>query len=206
MKYVSIDLETTGPDHKKHQIIEFAAVIEDTENRDVVQNLPYFRALVHHSNFVFDLFALELHRKNGLLAELAQKAPFTPSTNAEKQSELVVDSTNTLAVAFNWWLKKYLFGTPEILGMSRVSITAAGKNFASFDLRFLEHTNFLELVSFKHRFLDPSIFFLKHTDESVPGSDECKKRAGIGQSVSHRALDDARDVILMIRAGSTSLK
>lgn len=32
MKYVSIDIETTGLNPEVHQVIELAAVLEDTEN------------------------------------------------------------------------------------------------------------------------------------------------------------------------------
>ena len=43
MKYISIDVETTGLNPETCQILSFAAVVEDTKNRDVpVEELPFF--------------------------------------------------------------------------------------------------------------------------------------------------------------------
>ena len=49
MKYVSIDIETTGLDPKLDQVLEMAAIVEDTEEKLKYSIAPKFRAL-----FVYD--------------------------------------------------------------------------------------------------------------------------------------------------------
>jgi hypothetical protein len=36
-------------------------------------------------------------------------------------------------------------------------------------------------------------------DESIPSLDQCKQRAGIDGVVTHNALEDAMDVVMLIR-------
>jgi len=42
MKYISIDVETTGIDREKCQILSIGAVIEDTENIKPIKDLTFF--------------------------------------------------------------------------------------------------------------------------------------------------------------------
>ncbi len=64
MKYVSIDIETTGTDEKIHQIIEFAAIIEDSENQLNFDEIPKFRRIVLNpeKKYVFSSYASNLNK------------------------------------------------------------------------------------------------------------------------------------------------
>jgi DNA polymerase III epsilon subunit-like protein len=61
MLYVSIDLETTGLDPNACQVIEFAAVIEDTLNPLPYEELPKFSKLVLHDSVQGELYAVNMN-------------------------------------------------------------------------------------------------------------------------------------------------
>ena len=96
----------------------------------------------------------------------------------------------SLALIMQFWMMGYDW--PMIIG---------GKNFASFDLQFLKHqTNFLNSVRMSHKVLDPGVLCLEPEDESVPSLDTCLKRVGIEKEVAHNTIDDALDVVVVLRA------
>jgi hypothetical protein len=82
-----------------------------------------------------------------------------------------------------------------------VKINVAGKNFGNFDSKFLEklpHHNLL--VKFHHRILDPGmLYFDPNEDEILPSTEICMQRAGVGGEVQHTALEDALNVIKLLR-------
>jgi hypothetical protein len=102
-----------------------------------------------------------------------------------------------LGPRFRHWLIEaggFESGTP-------VTITAAGKDFAAFDLPFLKTLDFWkENVKVCHRCIDPAmLYFDVHGDSGLPGSSECMRRAGMAGEVSHAAVEDARMVISLLR-------
>lgn len=191
VKYISVDLETTGLDPDRHQILEIGAIFDDTEDRTTPEkDLPRLRIVILPSiagNGDITGSPEALIMNAGLIREIAEvradpskKRPGTIYCQPERVSE-------TMAL----WLRELGFGKyPGFDG-----ITAAGKNFAGFDRRFLEKVG----VRFSHRSLDPTPFFLKPGDTGMPGMETCKQRAGLDGSVSHRALDDALDVVSLVR-------
>lgn len=96
-----------------------------------------------------------------------------------------------LATVFEFWLQENGLEPPYVV---------AGKNFASFDLRFLRRLPNWNLKLF-HRFIDPSMFYMHVGDDVPPSTDECLKRAGIQKMVEHDALADAYDVVRLVRKG-----
>jgi oligoribonuclease (3'-5' exoribonuclease) len=186
MRYVSIDIETTGCDPKRHQIIEFAAVIEDTEKDVLIEELPHFHKYVKHKDALWDTDTLLFHHKHNNLVRILN--------GGLEYEENSVDPY-MLGPRFSDFL--LLAGFDE-----SKSITAAGKNFATFDLRFLEELpNWNECISIRDRVLDPAILFMQPTDEAPPNIKTCMKRANLHHEFQHKALDDAWDVISMIRVG-----
>ncbi|MEN6367617.1 MAG: hypothetical protein ABFC88_12455 [Thermoguttaceae bacterium] len=104
-----------------------------------------------------------------------------------------------LGPLFRSWLTAY--------GMDPKSVQAAGKNFASFDARFLEKIpDFSKYIKFRHRIIDPAILFWNPAeDERLPDSKTCSERAGGDGKVAHTAIDDALEVVRMIRMGVKKL-
>jgi len=62
MQYVSIDIETTGLDKNKHQIVEIGAVIDSLGSTTPLKGLPKFRAVLIHNEMQMGAYCANLHR------------------------------------------------------------------------------------------------------------------------------------------------
>jgi len=81
-------------------------------------------------------------------------------------------------------------------------VFVAGKNFASFDARFLAKlTNWDKHVNTHHRILDPAALYWQPEIDGVelPNTNTCMERAGIPGEVAHTAVEDAIVVVRLIR-------
>lgn len=186
MKYVSIDIETLGLDPLSHSIIQFGAVIEDTENVLPIEELPRFECLVSHRDYHGTPYAMSLH--NELFKELAL---------GNLSSKLIIEHSK-VAEEFAKFLKDNSIEKKG--GVYKINV--AGKNFATFDKLFLEQLpDWKKHIQIVQRILDPAVLFwdpLK--DESLPNLEECKRRAGfVATKVAHTAIEDAIDVIELLR-------
>ena len=186
MRYVSIDLETTGTRPDRHQIIEFGAIIENTHQTTELQNLPRFKRIFKHGEYTGQAFAFNLNAR--IFQELVNPTGAAAICQAEE-----------LAPQFKRFLVNNGF-EPEENGC--IYIQVAGKNFGSFDLLFLRQLpNWGDHIRISHKILDPVMYYINYeTDESLPSLEECKRRAGFEDpSVSHDALADAQDVVRLLR-------
>jgi hypothetical protein len=105
-----------------------------------------------------------------------------------------------LATLLQAWLRAY--------GLNPKDVQAAGKNFASFDARFLALLpGFADLIKFRHRVIDPAILFWRPLeDERLPDSKACSERAGDDGNVAHTAVQDALAVVRQVRVGMRRLE
>ncbi len=177
--YVSIDIKTTGLDYNKHQILEIGAVIEDWVTP--INRLPRFHCYIDNGDLIGSPYALSMHSK--ILRRIATKAP--------GYRYLSIDAVELI---FGKWLEENGFDL-------KYQITAAGKNFASFDLNFLKLLpDWGRNFGICHRCIDPgSLYWIPSIDETLPSTKTCMERAGISGMVAHNALDDAAIVIQLIR-------
>ncbi len=199
MKYASLDIETTGLDKDKCQVLQIAVVVDDMVSS--VEELPRFVAFIDHDNLCFEPYALGLHAKTGLIQRyLADK---------EKKS-----FDNVIAMLLHFMDRHY-----PLAGKEKYNL--AGKNLQGFDIPFLRSayrfdprhifidgakgwagSNIDQLLNrVSHRVIDPGTTFTDFIlDTGVPSLDVCKVRAGItNQPVTHDALDDALDVVRVVR-------
>ena len=186
MRYISLDLETTGGRPARHQILELAAVVEDTKNLRPLAELPAFRRVVRHPEYVGTAGALALNAD--LLRELAQKEPNPECCGPDE-----------LLPQLREFLLAQGFRTDK---KDCVAVTMAGKNIASFDLGFLrELPGYGTLVRAEPAMLDPAAFYLNwRKDTRLPTMQTCKARAHFADdTVAHQALADALDVIELLR-------
>ena len=186
-KYVSIDIETTGLDLETCQIIEFGAIIEDINNPLSFDEIPKFKRIIKHPAYTGSAFAINMNAR--IFAELAKDKPDEEFT----YPGLLTDEF----VAF---LKENGFTESHI--DNRIKIVAAGKNFISFDNVFLRKLpKWNSKIAIGHRALDPGMLYLDmQIDEDIPSLGLCKQRANISGIVTHNALEDAWDVIQVLRA------
>ena len=180
MKILSIDIETTGLDFGVCQILSFGAVIENTTENTNINDLPHYYKRLTSNNYNGEIYALNLNKE--LLTEIL-----------ENKDGLNIHIDNFVD-DFKSWLYQY-YTVDE-------KINVAGKNYSGFDKRFLELLDGWDTIKFSHKVIDPAMLYVNlTTDKDLPSLDECLKRAGLtDRVVTHNALQDAKDVIEVIRA------
>lgn len=221
MKYISIDIETTGLDANFNQILSIGAVIEDTLNPLPFEELPKFHAVIKRESVYGSIFALNLNKdliqamkdySEARTEELKQEVEESFGAKFYEEDEVVEALyqfcyRNGLVPVDPNFLNRQIkvidgIGYP-ILGsnMPKTYLNCAGKNFAGFDKKFLEKLpRWKQVFSIRSRVLDPGILFVDWiNDESIPSLDDCKQRAGIDGAVTHNAVEDAMDVVMLLR-------
>ena len=82
MKYVSIDIETTGLNRETCQILQIGAIIEDTTKYKLLEHMPTFNCVVIQEEIVGEPFALNMNKR---LIKLTAK---WLTSNEEERKEL----------------------------------------------------------------------------------------------------------------------
>jgi oligoribonuclease len=190
MRYVSLDLETSGSDPLRHQALEMAAVVEDTRRTasTPLAELPSFRRALRHPEISGTAGALALNAR--LLEELANKTKENAPDICRPDEVLPLLREFLLANGFK----------PD--KKDRVSFTIAGKNVGVFDVPFLRQLpGWGTLVRSEPAVLDPAAFYLNwHKDSRLPSMLICQARSGIAEPhVAHEALADALEVVRLLR-------
>ena len=183
MPYVSIDIETTGLDPATCQTLEMGAVVDDWKTP--IDQLPRFRRVLTYETVTGSPYAMALNAD--LLKQIAN-----PQSDFCKPEEL--------GEQFAAWIRAN--------GLDPMHLQAAGKNFASFDMQFLNRlSGFAQVVKFRHRVLDPAILHWRPLeDDKLPDSKTCYERAGLDNKVAHTAVEDALAVVRLVRLGIRRLK
>jgi DNA polymerase III epsilon subunit-like protein len=181
--YVSIDIETTGLDESYCQVIEIGMVVE-TDWRTPIDKLPSCSFLVDPGRIVGEPFALQMNAQ--ILREIEK---------CRRNGGNYTDTESAVQVMFTF-LKHYVD-----YKQAQLHFVVAGKNYGSFDARFLERLpNWKGWMKPNHRPLDPGcMYFDPRIDVNVPSTAECMARAGLDPDVKHRAEEDARNVVRLIR-------
>jgi len=210
MKYVSIDIETTGINREKCQVLSIGAVIEDTNNPLPIEELPIFHAaIIGREGFFGEPTALIMNAGLISIIDSYQKAK-----NQDEKDDLMQKSgmqflkEDEIVIAlYNWLAKNGMvegvteFTYTRAMPTKKVYLNVAGKNFATFDKVFLEQLpRWKQLIDCRNRILDPAILFVDWVnDEALPGLGKCKERANVEGIVTHDALEDAIDVVNVLR-------
>ena len=221
MKFISIDVETTGVDPEFNQILSIGAVIEDTLNPLPFGELPKFHAVIKRESVYGSIFALNLNKdliqamkdySEARTEELKQEVEESFGAKFYHEDEVVEALyqfcyRNGLVLVDPDFLNRKIKVIDGIAypiltsNMTKTYLNCAGKNFAGFDKKFLEKLpRWKQVFSIRSRVLDPGILFVDWiNDESIPSLDQCKQRAGIEGVVTHNAVEDAMDVVMLLR-------
>jgi len=222
MKYISIDLETTGLEKDRYEILSFVAIIEDTENKLPLSEIPKFHAAILHSELTGSPFAFNMNKK--IIEAIVQ---YQTAKDQDEKNDLVqmtgmlfYHEDEVVEGFYRWlydngmvefdpnFLKQQIVRLengkiyPAITSKTKpVTINVAGKNFASFDKHFIERLpRWKQLIRIRQRIIDPAVIFTDwKNDDALPSLDKCKERAKIQGEVTHDALEDAWDVIELLR-------
>jgi len=189
MKYLSIDLETTGLDPESSNVIEFAAILDDTAHPEVPHlDLKCFHCYLAPPEGGYRGSPVALGMNGAIFKKIGN---ILKSEGAASTYSLgCVLSPDRLGKWFKDWLKEQGFDLKR-------GITGAGKNFGTFDLQFIKRLP--GMPRFHHRVLDPAMFYVNALDGEIPSLETCMARAGLIGKIEHRAIDDAIVVIQLIR-------
>jgi len=210
MLYVSVDIETTGLDKDKHQVLSIGAIIEDTKLKLPYDQIPKFYGLILRREITGSPVAITMNKEIiELIGSYIEGKPEIKESMEEKYGKIFYEEDEIIRQLFHFLLKngfKYPLDLTEtqvkIDGKTKpITINVAGKNFGTFDKGFLQQLPwFQKLIHVRQRIIDPANSFVDWiNDDTLPSLDECKKRAGIEGTVSHNALEDAWDVIQVLR-------
>ena len=203
MIYVSLDIETGGLS-TTCPVLEIAAIVEDTLKPKSFDESLKCRILVIDAadgQYIMEPKAAIMHAKSGLLDELHEaRKRFANRAMHMEDGTIICEECDMLS-----HLAAFLDQARNLQGDPTQKITLAGKNVAMFDLPFLqsrhrEYGNDDVILPIRHRVFDVGPRFFEIHDTEVPSTKECAKRANITASDSHRAIQDAWEVILMHRA------
>ncbi len=200
MKYVSLDIETTGLKHAPENVLSIALVIEDDQQETMIRELPALKILFLHKPSNFEDTALAMNPKVFAARALA-RGHAKPDKLEGLVGKYVADGALKIieeyVVVPDWDAASDLIG--GFLGGEQLPM--AGKNVASFDWKFLPQS---VQSLFTGTFLDPGGMYKQPGDRYRPSMAECSRRAGISDFVSHDAYDDAIQVIELIRRAPKS--
>lgn len=177
MKYVSVDLETTGLDPENDQVLELAMVVEDTNNPLPLSSLPVLHLIIKHERVTGHYIAIAMNSRI-----------FNILRGKEKLDEgCVICDLATAKLMARQFLTRH-FGQDKV--------TIAGKNPGSFEMQFLKDWG----LNLKHRAIDPAICYWKPLqDKTLPSMETCCDRAGLTREGLHTALVDAMTIVALIR-------
>jgi hypothetical protein len=215
MIYVSIDIETSGLDHTKHSVLSIGSIIEDTEKKLPFEECPRFNAIVLQHEIMGSPRAITMNKE--IISMIGDYLEGNDETkqNFDTHSDYNFYFEDEVVKEFYSFLWRNGFSTldspsvhvngkltPVIDGKTKpITLNIAGKNFGTFDKLFLQELPWWQkLIRTRQRVLDPAILCVDwKNDTSLPSLTKCKEKLGIEGIVTHNALDDAWDVIEILR-------
>ena len=222
MVYVSIDIETTGLGENT-QTLSIGLVVEDTNNLIPFEELPKLEIAIIHERLEGEIFALNMNRdliSDILSYKIAKTALERKDIEVKTGREYLTEENVTKRIFHFLYDHKALDGGPDLFDPNRMVevvngktypmltskmkpyyFNGAGKNFANFDNKFLERLpRWKQVLRARGRTIDPSILFVDwKNDDAIPGLSLCKERAHLDPHVTHNAIDDAMDIVKLLR-------
>jgi hypothetical protein len=227
MRYASIDIETTGIDPDLNQILSIGIILEDSNNPLPYEELPKFHCAIKRTELYGNVFAINMNKdlietinsynitknqdeRNDIIN--SSKMQFFDEKDVVRQifyfmydndflEKPNTDSWNQAQVSD--YFETYNGKLYPILKSSlpAYQIVCAGKNFATFDKLFLQKLpGWKQVFGVSQRVLDPGILYVDwKNDKVVPNMITCKERGNVPGVVTHNALEDAWDVVQLLR-------
>lgn len=213
LKYISLDIETTGLDPDRHQVLEIGLQPDNLELDEIPLHLAT-RIVIVRNNLYIETHLCEMHQElikeideqrarleddDGYVVEISEEGITTVYTWPEKLQDALLDTFGRYHNSGEYQEKFSTKGGKFVL---------AGKNIQVFDLPFILQTipMYYDQISARihRRVLDPGPMYTESFDELPPSLDECADRAGLKEVSDHTAISDARLVCKLIRHKLTS--
>lgn len=221
MLYVSVDIETSGLNPEKNCILSIGAIIEDTTKKLPYEELPKFNAVVLQREIVGSPRAITMNsRLIKMIGDYLEGSKEVKESLENNSGCKFYEADDVIKDLFDFL---YINGADDdypglnlseecrvingrtypVFGskIKPVTINVAGKNFGTFDKLFLQQLPwFKKLITVRQRVIDPAILCCDfNVDKTLPSLNECKRKLGISGEVTHDALEDAWDVIQVLR-------
>lgn len=223
MIYISIDTETTGLNPETCQLLSIGAIVEDTEKKLSFEEIPKFHCAILRGER--DILQGELYALN-MNKDLIEKITYYSTAKDQDERNDLVQMTGMQFLREEEVVKAFFHflidagaiipefdpsKTVEIINgktypalttkMKPFHLNVAGKNFHSGDQTYIERLpRWKQIFRIRHRHIDPSVLFADwKNDESMPNLGVCKERAKVDGIVTHDALEDAWDVVQLLR-------
>lgn len=217
MKYLSIDIESTGLNPEKHQILSIGVVVEDTNDLNPIEELPTFHCAVLHNEIKGQPYALNMNRE--LISKIVEYQTSKDKNAVEDKYNMLFRKEEDVVKSLWEFLIENDFMDINVLEQPYVElkdgkmfpmitnktpvthVTVAGKNFGTFDKLFIENLpRWKQLFKIRQRIIDPAVLFVDWKNhESLPNLSTCKQIAGFEKNVTHNADEDAKDIIRLLR-------
>jgi hypothetical protein len=185
---IALDIETTGVDPETSQILEIGFVVFDTANNlTPFDELPKGKVRIQHQNIHGNIFAINMNKE--IIADINRSIKDKDFVNEHRALGVLYVPTEDCAAN---WLHELITTKAKSAGFSipaessgeiwdfkkRLVFTAAGKNFSSFDMKFLERLpQWDSFFKINRRSLDPTLeYFNPITDEVPPDLNTCVER------------------------------
>ena len=188
LPYISIDLETTGLDLERSQILQIAAVYDD--GKSPIAELPRFNVFINEPITYAELGALVLHAKSGLFSRIQE---------ANKKGE-----SKKLSQGIDDFLKFLDDHRNPREGGGKYKVNLAGKNAGTYDIPILKNwMNYAQGLYFKDliycSIIDAGSIYFRDFGR-IPSLGEILKHIQAAKTeVTHDAMEDALDVVIAIR-------
>jgi hypothetical protein len=222
MIYVSIDIETTGLNPENCQILSVGLAVEDTKVIAPIEKIPTLEIAILRERIEGEIYAIDMNREliSDILRYKKAKSDEDREMIQQQTKRIYLKEEDVVGAIFRFLYdnkslelnnEDFFSGMREIINgksypsfraiVNQYYITVAGKNFATFDKLFLEKLpHWKRIFKIRSRILDPALLYVDwENDIDPPGLSKCKERAGLGKIVSHNAVEDALDVIQLIR-------
>ena len=206
MKYVSLDIETTGIDMENHNVLSIGAVIDDLQKPEIpVEELPKIHILIYYKELVGS--PVDLTMNADLIKRTERLFEHAKNSNVQKYLEKY-ESFTRCPIQAGQNLKHFLATNLRFpLDMCHpYPPPVIGKNVGTFDIPFLDNQCDVPRSMWTRRVMDPTTLWIESTDEVPPSLLDCMKRAGIKVGTIHDAIEDAWNTIRVFRAGLARLK
>jgi hypothetical protein len=221
MIFCSVDIETTGLDRDKHQVLSIGAIIENTELKLSYDQVPKFYGVILRHEIAGSPKAITMNKDIiEMIGTYIEGSITVRETMRQRYGKIFYNEEDIIPDFYRFlfrngcgtpvdWAEKIstmdlIDGVhyPQINGKTKpITINVAGKNFGTFDKQFLMKLPwFQKLIIVRQRIIDPSILCVDwKNDKVLPSLTECMKRTGVEGIVTHNALEDAWDVIQVLR-------
>ncbi|MDG1950797.1 MAG: hypothetical protein P8J32_08360 [bacterium] len=194
-------------------MLEIGAILEDTKIPYSYEDIPKFECIIDHNEITGSPVAIHLNARLFQILDLYHREK-DPAVKEEIRKKNNIMSEIEAVEAFHKWIYEVMefADDPYVSPFKKqkgayqkptgpVMVSMAGKNFGTFDRPFLYRMKgFKGFIKIHQRILDPAILFVDwKNDVTLPNLKQCKERSGIDGIVTHKAVEDAWDVIEILR-------